>query len=90
MKRYTSRFAIWAFLLWAVVATTSIAAFAQNGAIQGTTTSSTGQPRAGVNVSICYNLATTGASVTSNVATYTFASNPQTLGFVNGFTLTVF
>jgi hypothetical protein len=43
-----------------------------------------------VNVAVCQQLATTGASVTSNVATYTFGSNPITQGFVSGATLTVF
>src|SRR5277367_7192631 len=41
-------------------------------------------------VSICTTgLATTGASVGGNVATLTFASNPLTLGFVAGATVTV-
>lgn len=63
---------------------------AQDGPIQGTTTNVQGQARPGTNVAICQNLATTGASVTNNVATYTFGSNPQTLGFVIGATLTAF
>jgi len=65
------------------------AAFAQMGPIQGTTTSATGQPRGGVNVAVCATLATQAASVTGNVATLTFASNPQTQGFVAGALLTV-
>jgi hypothetical protein len=66
------------------------AARAQNGPITGITFSSTGRPAGGVNVAICGTLATTAASVTNNVATLTFASNPITQGFVTGQALTVF
>jgi hypothetical protein len=66
------------------------AARAQNGPITGITFSSTGRPAGGVNVAICSTLTTTAASVTSNVATLTFASNPITQGFVTGQALTVF
>jgi hypothetical protein len=80
--------AIWAFAMAALLPPG--AALAQNGPISGVTTSATGQPRGNINVAVCSDLATTGASVTSNVATLAFASNPQTLGFVNGATLTVY
>lgn len=78
--------------IWVILAalTSSGAAFAQKGAISGITFSSSGRPAAGVNVAICETLATISASVTSNVATLTFASNPQTAGFVANYTLTVY
>jgi hypothetical protein len=38
----------------------------------------------GVNVAVCQPLATTAASVTANLATFTMASNPQTAGFAIG------
>ena len=43
----------------------------------------------GVDVAICQPLATTGASVTANLATFTMSSNPQTAGFVAGMTIQV-
>lgn len=43
----------------------------------------------GVNVAVCQPLATTAASVTSNIATYTMASNPQTAGYVAGMQIQV-
>jgi hypothetical protein len=43
----------------------------------------------GVNVAVCQPLATTGASVTANLATFTMSSNPQTAGFVSGMTIWV-
>ena len=44
---------------------------------------------AGANVAICQPLATTAASVTANIATFTMASNPQTAGFVAGMQLQI-
>src|ERR1700680_3125669 len=38
----------------------------------------------GVQVAVCQPLATTAASVTANLATFTMASNPQTAGFAIG------
>jgi hypothetical protein len=40
-----------------------------------------GRPLSGVSVAICQGLATTGASITANVATLTMASNPMSAGF---------
>ncbi len=77
---------IWAF---AAVLSLSSTAHAQMGPIQGVTTSANGLPRGGVNVAVCATLTTTGASVTNNVATLTFATNPTTAGFVAAATLTV-
>lgn len=65
-------------------------AFAQNGNITGVTWSSTGRPAAGVSVAICGQLTSTSASVTNNIATIGFASNPLTQGFTIGQTLVVF
>ncbi len=81
------RFAICALI---AALSSSSAAFAQNGNITGITFSSTGRPAGGVNVAICSTLVTTAAAVANNVATLTFASNPQTQGFVNGQALTVY
>lgn len=39
---------------------------------------------AGANIAVCQPLATTAASVTANIATYTMLSNPVTAGFVQG------
>ena len=44
---------------------------------------------AGVNVAVCQPLATTAASVTANLATFTMISNPQTAGFAPGMPLLV-
>lgn len=76
--------------LWVLVAlSVCSAARAQNGQVAGITFGPTGTPRGGVNTALCYTLTTTAASVTSNVATLTFASNPITAGFVALATLTV-
>src|SRR5580765_5949063 len=48
-----------------------------------------GRPLPGVSISICQPVATTAASVTSNLATLTLNGNPQTLGFVQGMTIQV-
>lgn len=85
MKKYL-RFAICALV---AALSCGSAAFAQNGNITGVTFSSNGRPAAGVNIAVCTAIVTTGASVTSNIATLTFASNPITQGFVIGGTLTV-
>lgn len=42
------------------------------------------RPIAGANVSVCQAIATTAASVTNNLATYTMASNPITAGYAAG------
>lgn len=81
------RFAI--CVLVAALASTS-AAHAQNGPISGSTFAPNGRPSGGVNIAICQSFTTTAASVTNNVATLTFSTNPITAGFVSGATLTVF
>ena len=48
-----------------------------------------GNPAAGATVAICQPLATTAASLTSTIATFTMASNPLTAGFVNGMNLQI-
>ena len=64
---------------------------AQNIPYSDIVLSASGRPIAGAGVSICTSpgLQTTAASVGSNVATLTFASNPITAGFVAGMTLQV-
>jgi parallel beta-helix repeat protein len=77
------------FLLAAIaLALSSSAAFAQNGRYDSVAFSSSGRFAPGVNVAVCTTLTTTAASVSGNIATLTFASNPVTAGFVAGFTLT--
>jgi hypothetical protein len=51
--------------------------------------SRTGNPVGGALVSICQPLATTAASITSNLAVFTMTSNPITAGFVQGMTVQV-
>jgi hypothetical protein len=48
-----------------------------------------GRPLPGIDVSICQPLATTAASVTSNLAVLTMASNPITAGFAPGMPIMV-
>ena len=48
-----------------------------------------GNPAAGATVSVCAPLATTAASLTSTIATFTMASNPVTAGFVSGMTIQI-
>lgn len=48
-----------------------------------------GLPIPGANIAICQPLATTAASVTSNLAVLTMSSNPITAGFVAGMTIQV-
>lgn len=62
---------------------------AQEGRYETIELNSSGRFLAGLNVAVCTTLATTAASVTNNVATLTMASNPQTAGFLVGFSLTV-
>src|SRR5208337_1441765 len=63
---------------------------AQVGAYQTVLINGQGRPLAGVSVTVCSGLATTGASVNNNVATLTFASNPITLGYTLGSPLVVY
>ena len=77
-----------ACLLGAVVPNAS----AQSGALGSASSpvvNAFGRPMAGANVSICQPLATTAASVTSNLAVLTMASNPITAGFVAGMQIQV-
>lgn len=76
-------------LLVALLALPGSAAFGQGIPYHDIALSAQSRPLAGVNVSICTNLQTTSAAVTSGIATLTFASNPQTLGFVVGASLQV-
>ncbi len=65
---------------------------AQGGGIGSnfsTVINNTGRPVAGAGVAVCQPLATTAASVTSNIAVLTMASNPVTAGFAQGMTLMV-
>jgi hypothetical protein len=48
-----------------------------------------GFPAGGTSIAVCQPLATTAASVTSNLAVFTMTSNPITAGFVNGMTVQV-
>jgi len=48
-----------------------------------------GIPIGGASISVCQPLATTAASVTSNLATLTMTSNPVTAGFVPGMSILV-
>lgn len=66
-------------------------AFAQGFRYDNTLTGVNGIPRAGATVAVCQStgLATTGASVSGNVATLTMSSNPVSLGFVVGGNITV-
>jgi hypothetical protein len=67
-------------------------AFGQGGNIGSSSSpviNSLGRALPGVNISICAPLATTGASVTSNLAVLTMSSNPVTAGFVAGMTIQV-
>lgn len=60
---------------------------AQGGSIgsnASTLINNTGRPVAGASVAVCQPLATTAASLTSTIATFTMASNPVTAGFVSG------
>lgn len=78
-------------VLLAIVALLAIcgSARAQEGRYETIEFNSAGQFLAGVNIAVCSTLATTAASVTNNIATLTMASNPQTAGFLVGFSLTV-
>jgi hypothetical protein len=70
----------------------SSAAHAQGGNVGSTsspTANNLGRPIPGVNIAICQPLATTAASVTSNLAVLTMASNPQTAGFAAGMQIQV-
>ena len=66
-----------------------LTAKAQNAAYSDIVLSGSGRPIAGANVSVCSTpgLATTAASVTSNIAVLTFGSSPITAGFAAGMTL---
>jgi hypothetical protein len=78
------------FLLAAIALVLSCtSALAQNGRYDSVAFSSSGRFAPEVNVAVCTTLTSTAASVSGNVATLTFASNPTTQGFVAGFTLTV-
>jgi hypothetical protein len=48
-----------------------------------------GRPIPGADIAVCAPLATTGASVTGNVASLTMTSNPVTAGFVTGMQIIV-
>ena len=68
------------------------AAYAQSGTLGSASSpvmNTFGRPMGGVNVSVCQPLATTAASVTSNLAVLTMASNPITAGFAAGMTIQV-
>ena len=78
-------------LILALIALLAIcgSARSQEGRYETLELNSRGQILANVNVAVCTTLATTAASVTNNIATLTMASNPQTAGFLVGFSLTV-
>lgn len=76
-------------LLAALVALPGSAAFGQGIPSHDIAISAQGRPLPGVNVSICTSLQTTSTAVSSFIATLTFSSNPQTLGFVVGANITV-
>jgi len=65
-------------------------AFSQGGRMNpGPALGPSGRALAGANVSLCQPLATTAASVTSNVAILTTATNPVTAGFIQGMQIVV-
>lgn len=59
------------------------------GSTNSPTINRNGQPVGGIKIAFCQPLATTAASVTSNVAVLTMATNPVTAGFAQGMTIMV-
>ena len=93
MKRPSSPWIGWA-IAWALVLACALfptLAKAQEAPITGVTFASSGRPAAGVNVAICSTFTTTAASISNNLATFTFGafSNPLNTGFTIGATLIV-
>ena len=88
MSRLTSRLAIVA-IVGALLLVSVPFVHAQEGRYDNIAFASSGRFAPGVNVAVCNTITTTGASLTSDIATLTFSSNPITLGFVAGNTLTV-
>lgn len=81
-----------ALLAIALLCASAPAAFAQQAAFGSTNSpvvNNLGVPIPGANIAVCQPLATTAASVTSNVAVLTMASNPVTAGFTAGMTIQV-
>jgi hypothetical protein len=64
-------------------------AFGQAGNFQSIAISAAGRPISGGLVAVCQGATTTAASLTSNIATLTMASNPITAGFTLGSTILV-
>jgi hypothetical protein len=80
------------FTLIALILALAVSSHAQGVAIgnaASTLIGNTGRPIAGAGVAICAPVATTAASVTSNVATITLTGNAITQGFAQGATVMV-